>query len=105
MHERTQDAMTYVRNFGRPDLFISFTCNPQWKEITDELMLRQKSHDRHDLIGRVFHLKLKSLTNLIDKGKIFGTTRCFMYIVEWQKRGLPHAHILLRLQEKSMFIR
>ncbi|GBM03504.1 hypothetical protein AVEN_95400-1 [Araneus ventricosus] len=50
MHERTQDAMTYVRNFGRPDLFITFTCNPQWKEITDELMARQKSHDRHDLI-------------------------------------------------------
>ncbi|GBM05590.1 hypothetical protein AVEN_94849-1 [Araneus ventricosus] len=50
MHERTQDAMTYVRNFGRPDLFITFTCNPQWKEITDELMARQNSHDRHDLI-------------------------------------------------------
>ncbi|KAI6655400.1 hypothetical protein LOD99_2235 [Oopsacas minuta] len=25
MHERTQDAMTYVRNYGRPDLFITFT--------------------------------------------------------------------------------
>lgn len=23
MHERTQDAMTYVRHFGRPDLFIT----------------------------------------------------------------------------------
>ncbi|GFW40730.1 ATP-dependent DNA helicase [Trichonephila clavipes] len=30
MHERTQDAMTYVRHFGRPDLFITFTCNPKW---------------------------------------------------------------------------
>ena len=28
MHDRTQDAMTYVRNYGRPDLFITFTCNP-----------------------------------------------------------------------------
>ena len=27
MHERTQDAMTYVRTYGRPDLFITFTCN------------------------------------------------------------------------------
>lgn len=25
MHERTQDAMTYVRHYGRPDLFITFT--------------------------------------------------------------------------------
>ena len=28
MHERTQDAMSYVRHYGRPDLFITFTCNP-----------------------------------------------------------------------------
>lgn len=25
----TQDAMTYVRNYGRPDLFMTFTCNPK----------------------------------------------------------------------------
>jgi hypothetical protein len=28
VHEKNQDAMTYVRKFGRPDLFITFTCNP-----------------------------------------------------------------------------
>ena len=28
MRERTRDAMTYVRHYGRPDLFITFTCNP-----------------------------------------------------------------------------
>jgi len=28
LHEKTQDAMTYVRNYGRPDLFVTFTCNP-----------------------------------------------------------------------------
>ncbi|KAL4104522.1 hypothetical protein QTP88_019817 [Uroleucon formosanum] len=32
MHESTQDAMTYVRVHGRPDLFITFTCNPTWKD-------------------------------------------------------------------------
>ena len=39
MHERTQDAMTYVRTYGRPDLFITFTCNPQWQEIKELLLL------------------------------------------------------------------
>jgi hypothetical protein len=29
MHQYTQDAMSYVRKYGRPDLFITFTCNPQ----------------------------------------------------------------------------
>ncbi|CAE1169587.1 unnamed protein product [Acanthosepion pharaonis] len=28
MHARTQDAMSYVRKYGRPDLFIIFTCKP-----------------------------------------------------------------------------
>lgn len=37
MHEYAQDAMTYVQNFGRPDLFITFTCNPKWVEISNNL--------------------------------------------------------------------
>ena len=31
---------------------------------------------------------------------MFGATKCHMHSVEWQKRGLPHAHILLWLDEK-----
>ncbi|GFT98707.1 ATP-dependent DNA helicase [Trichonephila clavipes] len=100
MHERTQDAMTYVRHFGRPDLFITFTCNPKWSEIVDLLNQGQKSHDRHDIIARVFRVKVKHMIRLLTKGCIFGNVRCHMYTVEWQKRGLPHVHILLWLKDK-----
>jgi hypothetical protein len=31
--------------------------------------------------------------DLIVKHCMFGKTRCRMYSVEWQKRGLPHAYI------------
>ncbi|XP_073979946.1 uncharacterized protein [Rhodnius prolixus] len=31
---------------------------------------------------------------------VFGPTRCWMYSVEWQKRGLPHAHILIWFVDK-----
>jgi len=31
---------------------------------------------------------------------IFGDVNCFVYSVEWQKRGLLHCHILLWLQTK-----
>ncbi|GFW57569.1 helitron_like_N domain-containing protein [Trichonephila clavipes] len=34
LYEYTQDAFTYVRNYGRPDLFITMTCNHAWPEIT-----------------------------------------------------------------------
>ena len=98
MHERTQDAMTYERCHGRPDLFITCTCNPKW--IQRELMPGQSVYDRHDLLARVFHQKVKSQMNLIVKGRIFGRLLCWMYTIEWQKRGLPHVHCLFRLATK-----
>ena len=70
MHERTQDAMTYVRNYRRPDLFITFTYNPLWSEITTSLLPRQKPHDRHDIIARVFRLKIVKLMELLTKGAV-----------------------------------
>ncbi|CAI6376322.1 unnamed protein product [Macrosiphum euphorbiae] len=100
MHEKTQDAMTYVRHYGRPDLFITFTCNPRWREVSNALLSEQKSYDRHDIIARIFHLKVKTLMKLLTKGNLFGEVQCFMYSVEWQKRGLPHIHILLWLKQR-----
>ncbi|KAF2903263.1 hypothetical protein ILUMI_02923 [Ignelater luminosus] len=100
MHEYAQDAMTYVRQYGTPDLFITFTCNPKWIEITNLLLPGQSSSDRHDITARVFKQKLKALMDFIVKYHIFGVVRCWMYSVEWQKRGLPHAHILLWMVEK-----
>jgi hypothetical protein len=84
MHERTQDAMTYVRHYGRPNLFITFTCNPRWDEIKELLLPGQRSFERHDIIARVFRLKVKKTMNLLTKGKIFGEVRCYMYSTEYQ---------------------
>ncbi|GBP25926.1 Pheromone-binding protein [Eumeta japonica] len=66
LHEKTQDAMTYVRNYGRPDLFVTFTCNPEWPEIKAELLPDQRSFDRHDIISRVFHLKMKGMLEIVS---------------------------------------
>ena len=79
MHERTQDAMTYFRNYGRQDLFTTFTCNPLWPEITDSLMVAQRSLDRHDIIARVFRQKVIKLMDLLTKGIAFGKTLCHIY--------------------------
>ncbi|XP_063907387.1 uncharacterized protein LOC135125669 [Zophobas morio] len=94
------DAMSYVRHYGRPDLFVTFTCNPKWSEIKRELLYSQTPVDRHDITARVFKQKLKSLMNFLIKHCVYGRVRCWMYSVEWQKRGLPHAHILIWLVDK-----
>lgn len=64
------DAMSYVRAYGRPDLFLTFTCNPTWQEIKEELLVGQTSTDRHDLTARVFKQKLSKLMEIITKGNI-----------------------------------
>jgi hypothetical protein len=40
MGQLYQDAMAKVRKFGKPDLFVTFTYNLKWKEITNTLFLR-----------------------------------------------------------------
>ena len=67
MHEYAQDAITYVRNYGRPDLFITFTCNPKWPEITNLLLTGQTSSDPHDITARVFRQKIRLLMDFIVK--------------------------------------
>ncbi|UYV78541.1 hypothetical protein LAZ67_16001942 [Cordylochernes scorpioides] len=98
--EYTQDAFCYVRKFGRPDLFITFTSNPSWEGLSAALLPGQKQLDRHDITARVFRQKLVKLIGALTKGQLYGATVAWMYSVEWQKRGLPYAHILVWLANK-----
>lgn len=100
MFERQQDAMAYVRLYGRPDLFITMTTNPKWTEIKEHLHPGQHAHDRPDLTVRVFKLKLQKLMHLLKTGA-FGKLQAWLYSIEFQKRGLPHSHILLWLTKES----
>ena len=68
-----------VREFGKPDLYITFTCNPKWKEITDNVREYQKVENRPDLIVRVFRLKCKELIKDIVEKKIFGKVASYFY--------------------------
>ena len=99
MFQLYQDAMTIVRKFGKPDLFITFTCNPLWDEITCSLLINQKATDRPDLIVRVFRQKLRELLNDILEKNLLGKPIAHVYTIEFQKRGLPHAHMLVILAD------
>ena len=66
-----------------------------------KLTSEQTHYDRHDLLARVFRQKLIKLMDAITKGGVFGPTRCWMYLIEWQKGGLPHAHMLVWLKNKT----
>jgi hypothetical protein len=37
MRRRYMDAMALVRKYGKPYIFLTMTCNPNWDEIKNEL--------------------------------------------------------------------
>ncbi|KAB2637010.1 hypothetical protein D8674_027544 [Pyrus ussuriensis x Pyrus communis] len=93
--------MTLVQRFGKPDLFITMTCNPSWEEIKSELLAGQTPQDRPDLLTRVFRAKLEQLKeDIIEKG-VLGSVVAYAYVIEFQKRGLPHVHMLVVLDEND----
>ena len=97
MHEAYQDAMAIIRKCGRPDLFLTMTSNPMWDEVQSALLPRQTAKDRPDLVYRVFQMKLKALLREIDGG-IFGEPVANFWVIEYQKRGLPHVHMIVTLK-------
>ena len=68
MTQLYQDAMGIVRNYGKTDIFLAFTCNTKWEEITQSLLPGQVASDRPDLVSRVFQMKVKVLISDLEKG-------------------------------------
>ena len=89
------DRLAVVRRLGKPTYFITVTCNPNWPEIRNHPELhRQNASDRPDLTCRIFRAKLTHLVDALRRG-LLGRKVYLMYVVEFQKRGLPHAHLAL----------
>ncbi|XP_058202827.1 uncharacterized protein LOC131317285 [Rhododendron vialii] len=99
MRKRYLDAMTLVERYGKPDLFLTMTCNPNWQEIKNEMKPHEEAQNRPDLLSRVFRSKLEHLQREIVKKQLFGPIAVYTFVVEFQKRGLPHVHMLLILKK------
>ncbi|KAG3090755.1 hypothetical protein PC121_g3977 [Phytophthora cactorum] len=100
MDKSYQDSMTIVREYGILDAFVTMTCNPAWEEIMEKIPDGQTAQDRPDIVTRVWKLKLGSELKDLDEG-VLGRVHARIYVVEFQKRGLPHAHILVILAEED----
>ncbi|CAL5426579.1 unnamed protein product [Camellia sinensis] len=101
MYQRYQDAMALVQKYGKPDLFLTMTCNPNWPEIKAELLPGQSPHDRPDLLTRIFHSKFDEMKTDILTKHVLGKVLAYAYVIEYQKRGLPHAHMVIILDEND----
>jgi len=64
MLNRYLNAMAVVGKLGKPDLFLTITCNRKWNEIQRNLRPFEKSHDRPDLVARVSNLNSTNLSQI-----------------------------------------
>ncbi|KMQ81627.1 helitron helicase-like protein, partial [Lasius niger] len=100
MQERYQDAMSLVRKFGKPDIFLTMTCNPKCPEIKDNLD-GCIIEFRPDLVAKKFNLDVKEVLKDLIQNNIFGNIIAYAGVIEFQKRGFPHLHLLAMLSDED----
>src|SRR5271156_695035 len=110
MQQLFQDSMAICRFYRKPDIFLTMTANPNWPEITEQLLWndpvpgqppsKQTAADRPDIVARVFEEKKKALLKEIKDG-LFGKAVAMVHTIEFQKRGLPHMHLLIFLHQND----
>ena len=101
MQRNLQNALALLRKFGGCDIFLTFTANAHWREVEEALLPHQSPHDRPDIIAHIFKLKFDSLLDDVMKRNILGRAVGYAFTVEYQKRGLPHIHLLIFLDHSS----
>ena len=77
-----------VSKYGKPDLYITFTCNPKWEEISSAFIGNQKATDVL-IIVRVFRMKLKELLNDFCDKQVLGKPLAHVYRIEFPKTCSP----------------
>ncbi|KAG0610723.1 hypothetical protein M758_7G086700 [Ceratodon purpureus] len=101
MFELFQDSMAITRFFQHPDVFGTMTANPNWREIQEALLPGQTAADRPDIVARVFELKRNALMANIRKMHFSGKSVAEVFVIEFQKRTLPHMHFLIFLANED----
>ena len=60
LKQNYMDSMSIVNRSGKPDLFLTMTCSPHWKEISENLEHNETVIDRPDIVVKVkFHQKVQ----------------------------------------------
>ncbi|KAJ8984535.1 hypothetical protein NQ317_006821 [Molorchus minor] len=75
------------------------TCNPKWTEITENIPRGHQPNDHPMMVARIFKAKYDEMLRDLIEAQVFGTVKANLAVIEFQKRGLPHAHILTTLQQ------
>ena len=96
--KNVNDGIELCNQFGKPDFFITLTANPLWADIQRQLEPGQTWVDRPDIVNPIFKARLEMFLEKLRNGEFTsGAKQVYIFrVVEWQKRGLPHAHLAIK---------
>ena len=102
--DQTSDSLALAAKFPTsPTFWVTFTCNADWPEIQSQLLPGHTWRDEPFVVIRVFKAKvtqfIKSFTNMFPNS---GGLQYLIERIEFQKRGLPHAHMLFKFKENLL---
>uniref|UniRef100_A0AC34FIM2 ATP-dependent DNA helicase n=1 Tax=Panagrolaimus sp. ES5 TaxID=591445 RepID=A0AC34FIM2_9BILA len=97
MQKAYADIMTIIENTDLPAWFITFTGNPNWPEILRNIA---KGENRADVKCRVFMAKAQQFLDDLFKRNLFGKVQAYHVVMEFQKRGMPHLHVILIMDKQ-----
>jgi hypothetical protein len=101
-HALYHDALALPAAFHLPDLFVTVTFNPEWPEMARLMPMHSSIHDHPDVVARIFWLRFsRIMQDIVDNG-VFGEVLSYCWRIEWQLRGLPHAHVLIILRQRIL---
>jgi hypothetical protein len=69
--------------------------NPYHPAIAANILKGSHYWEYSFLVAEVFKIEFSTLFHTIISQKIFGKVKAYMWRLEYQKRGLPHIHLLL----------
>ncbi|KAE8230528.1 hypothetical protein CF326_g4466 [Tilletia indica] len=96
--EHVSDALALAKQFGKPHGMLTLTTNPEWDELKEMLGPGQTATSVPIITVRVFRARLAKVMAVFKKG--FGGLRYSIKVIEFQRRGLPHAHIVFALDKE-----
>ena len=99
--EQVEKSMCVVARCGMPTYFITLTMNPNWPELKH--LCEPGYPPPPTATCRVFKQKLKELFKRLKKWD--GGMVYYMYVIEFQHRGLPHIHLAMRTRNDNPDLR
>jgi len=99
LKKKALNALHTVSQHGGSSFFLTLTFNKDWPECKEYFRDGMTAFNQPYIANMIFKLRLQKMIALLRSGLFFGglLLAFLIYVIEYQERGFPHAHICFRL--------